>query len=158
MPFVKRPLPCVPLVVHSPRMQQPTSTPSTHSAPAPVSALAIVNAKVWTGDRRRPWADAILVRGERIEIVGSSAEVKKRAGGGVHTIDAKGMMIMPDFDAAHPDAYRNARGVLASGRPADLVLIDRDITRVAPETIRDAQVILTMVGGRVMYDRDGLMR
>ena len=41
--------------------------------------LAIVNARVWTGDVRRPWADAILVREERIEIVGSSAEVKKRA-------------------------------------------------------------------------------
>jgi predicted amidohydrolase YtcJ len=122
-----------------------------------VSALAIVNAKVWTGDRRRPWADAILVRGERIEIVGSSAEVKKHAKDGVRTIDAKGMMIMPDFDVAHPDAYRNARGLLAPGSPADLVLIDRDITRVAPDAIGDAQVILTMVGGRVMYDRDGLM-
>ena len=34
-------------------------------APAPVTALAIVNARVWTGDTRRPWADAVLVRGER---------------------------------------------------------------------------------------------
>jgi predicted amidohydrolase YtcJ len=47
-------------------------------------------------------------------------------------------------------------GTLAPGMLADLVLIDRDITRVVPETIRDAKVVLTMVGGRVMYDRDGL--
>ncbi len=70
-------------------------------APAPVTALAIVNARVWTGDTRRPWADAVLVRGERIDAVGSSAEVKKRAGSSVKTIDAKGMMLTPGFIDAH---------------------------------------------------------
>ena len=70
-------------------------------APAPVSALAIVNARVWTGDPARPWADAVLIRGERIEAVGSSAEVKKRAGTTVRTIDAKGMMVTPGFIDAH---------------------------------------------------------
>jgi predicted amidohydrolase YtcJ len=80
-------------------MQQPAPTPSIR--PAPMSALAIVNAKVWTGDRRRPWADAVLVRGDRIAIVGSSAEVKKHAGGNVLTIDARGMMMTPGFIDAH---------------------------------------------------------
>ena len=70
-------------------------------ARAPVPALAIVNAHVWTGDARRPWADAVLVRGERIEVVGSSAEVKKRAGAAVRTIDARGMMVTPGFIDAH---------------------------------------------------------
>jgi predicted amidohydrolase YtcJ len=49
-------------------------------------------------------------------------------------------------------------GALAPGMLADLVLLDRDITRVAPETIRDARVMLTMVGGRVVYDREGLVK
>ena len=71
------------------------------AAPAPVSALAIVNARIWTGDAQRPWADALLIRGERIEAVGSSAEVKKRAGANVKTIDAKGMMVTPGFVDAH---------------------------------------------------------
>ncbi|MES2178079.1 MAG: amidohydrolase family protein [Gemmatimonadota bacterium] len=70
-------------------------------APAPVTALAIVNAKVWTGDTRRPWADAVMIRGERIEAVGASAEVRKRAGNGVKVIDAKGMMVTPGFIDAH---------------------------------------------------------
>ncbi len=70
-------------------------------SPPPVNALAIVNARVWTGDARRPWADAVLVRGERIDVVGSSAEVKKRAGASVRTVDAKGMMITPGFIDAH---------------------------------------------------------
>ncbi len=71
------------------------------AAPAPVSALAIVNARVWTADPRRPWADAVLVRDERIELVGSSAEVKKRAGTAVRVIDAGGKMITPGFIDAH---------------------------------------------------------
>ena len=47
-------------------------------------------------------------------------------------------------------------GTLAPGMLADLVLIDRDITRVPSETIRDAKVMLTIVGGRVVYDREGM--
>ena len=68
--------------------------------PAPPGMLAIVNARVWTGDAQRPWADAVLVRGDRIEMVGSSAEVKKRAGK-ARTIDARGMMVTPGFIDAH---------------------------------------------------------
>jgi predicted amidohydrolase YtcJ len=137
----------------------------------PAAALAIVNARIWTGDCHRPWADAILVRGERIEIVGSSAEVKKRAGTTVRVVDARGMMVAPgvidapvhSLDGIYAavtrrplDDARQELGVLAAGRRADLVLIDRDLTRVAPETIRDAQVMLTMVGGSVVFDRAGL--
>jgi predicted amidohydrolase YtcJ len=31
------------------------------------------------------------------------------------------------------------------------VVIDRDLRRVAPETLRDARVLLTVVGGTVAY-------
>jgi predicted amidohydrolase YtcJ len=47
-------------------------------------------------------------------------------------------------------------GTLAPGMLADLVLIDRDLTRIAPETIPDARVMMTMVGGRIVYDREGM--
>ena len=42
-------------------------------------------------------------------------------------------------------------GMLRPGMLADLVMIDRDLTRVPPETIRDAKVVLTLVGGRVVF-------
>ena len=82
-------------------MQQPASAASAALAPAPVSTLAIVNARIWTGDRRRPWADAVLVRGDRIEAVGSSAEIRKRIRPDIRTIDAHGMMVTPGFIDAH---------------------------------------------------------
>jgi len=45
------------------------------------------------------------------------------------------------------------KGSLERGKLADLVLIDRDLTRISPETIRDAHVVMTVVGGRVVFER-----
>jgi predicted amidohydrolase YtcJ len=77
-----------------------TMNPPIASNPGPVS-LAIVNARVWTGDPRRPWADAVAVRGDRIAAVGSSAEVRKMALATTRVIDAKGQMLVPGFHDAH---------------------------------------------------------
>ncbi|MCC6770774.1 MAG: amidohydrolase [Gemmatimonadaceae bacterium] len=62
--------------------------------------MAVVNARIWTGDARRPWADGIAVRGDRIAAVGSSAEIRKLARD-VEVIDAEGQMIVPGFIDAH---------------------------------------------------------
>ena len=44
-----------------------------------VSQRLVVNARIATGDPRRPWADALLMEGDRVIAVGSSAELRKRA-------------------------------------------------------------------------------
>ena len=75
--------------------------PSSAVPPADPVTLAIVNARVWTGDPRRPWADAVAVRGERIAAVGSSAEVRKLATAGTRVVDARGQMLLPGFHDAH---------------------------------------------------------
>ena len=74
-------------------MQKPASSST------PVT-LAVVNARIWTGDAKRPWADAIAVRGDRIAAVGSSAEVRKIAGA-ARVIDAGGQMLVPGFTDSH---------------------------------------------------------
>ena len=78
-------------------------TTSCAGAPMPDTpiTLAVVNARAWTGDPRRPWADAIAVAGERIVVVGSSAEVRKAAGPAATVIDARGMMLVPGFIDSH---------------------------------------------------------
>jgi predicted amidohydrolase YtcJ len=63
------------------------------------ASLAIVNAKVWTADSTRPWAEAIAVNGDTIVAVGSSAEIRKL--GAARVIDAKGGMVTPGFIDAH---------------------------------------------------------
>jgi len=39
----------------------------------------VVNARIATGDPRRPWADALLLEGDRVVAVGRSAELRKLA-------------------------------------------------------------------------------
>ena len=75
-------------------------TAATDSAQTGPVTLAVVNARVWTGDSTRPWADAIAVRGERIASVGSSAAIRKMAGD-ARVIDARGQMVVPGFIDSH---------------------------------------------------------
>lgn len=64
-------------------------------------SLAVVNARVWTGDERRPWADAIAVSGDSIVGVGSSAEIRKMTDPTSRVIDAAGQMLVPGFIDSH---------------------------------------------------------
>ncbi len=66
-----------------------------------VISLAIVNARVWTGDARHPWADAVAIEGAHIAAVGSSAEIRKLAGTNARLIDAHGAMVVPGFIDSH---------------------------------------------------------
>jgi predicted amidohydrolase YtcJ len=43
------------------------------------------------------------------------------------------------------------KGSLAIGKLADLVIVDRDLFAIPAQQIKDAKVLLTMVGGRVVY-------
>jgi predicted amidohydrolase YtcJ len=43
-------------------------------------------------------------------------------------------------------------GSLASGKYADLLVLDRDYLTVPEDEIKDLKPLLTMVGGRVVYD------
>jgi predicted amidohydrolase YtcJ len=63
--------------------------------------LAVVNARMWTGDARRPWADGMAISGDRITTVGSSAEVRKLTTSATRIVDARGMMVAPGFIDAH---------------------------------------------------------
>ena len=42
-------------------------------------------------------------------------------------------------------------GIIAPGKRADLVLLDRDVLTVSPEEMRDTKVLWTMVAGKIVY-------
>ncbi|HTL05898.1 MAG TPA: amidohydrolase [Gemmatimonadales bacterium] len=46
------------------------------------------------------------------------------------------------------------RGMLKPGFLADLVVLDRDLTRIPPTSLADARVIATVVGGKLVYRKE----
>jgi predicted amidohydrolase YtcJ len=56
-------------------------------------------------------------------------------------------------DAAYASFEEQIKGTLEPGKLADLVVLDRNLLRIPPETIRDARVVLTVVGGDVVWER-----
>jgi predicted amidohydrolase YtcJ len=42
-------------------------------------------------------------------------------------------------------------GVIAAGKRADLILLDRDVLTVSPEDMRETKVLWTMVAGKTVY-------
>ena len=63
--------------------------------------LAVVNARIWTGDSRHPWSDAMAISRDRISAMGSSAAVRKLVTASTRVIDAHGMMVVPGFIDSH---------------------------------------------------------
>ena len=57
------------------------------------------------------------------------------------------------YEGAYASFEENRKGLLKPGFLADMVLIDRDLTDIAPERIRDAQIVKTIVGGRVVFSK-----
>ena len=43
-------------------------------------------------------------------------------------------------------------GTIEPGKYADFVVLDRDITAIPAEENADAQVTMTIVGGRIVYE------
>jgi predicted amidohydrolase YtcJ len=62
--------------------------------------LAVVNARLWTGDQAAPWAEALAVSGERLIAVGTNADIRGLAST-VTPIDAGGRLVLPGFIDAH---------------------------------------------------------
>jgi hypothetical protein len=59
------------------------------------------------------------------------------------------------LNGARAEFSEKKKGSLEQGKLADLVVLDRDLFKIAPEKIKEAQVLLTVVGGKIVYDRSG---
>ena len=57
------------------------------------------------------------------------------------------------YEGAYASFDEDRKGTIRAGMLADMVLIDRDLTAIPPETLRDAKVLTTIVGGRVVFSR-----
>jgi len=106
-------------------------------------SLAIVNARVWTNDPRRPWAEAVLVRDGRVLALGSTAELRKRAGAEVRVVDAGRRMVVSSKPGGRID----------QGDPADLVVVDDLVSLVPLPELDERSIMLELSSGRIVRDR-----
>ena len=58
------------------------------------------------------------------------------------------------IDAAYQLRMEDEIGSIEVGKYADLVMLDQDIFKVEPHTIHETNVLLTLLGGDVVYERD----
>ena len=56
------------------------------------------------------------------------------------------------LNAAYLEGNETTKGSVEPGKLADFVILDRDITKVNPEEILKARVLVTIVGGEVVYE------
>ena len=49
---------------------------------------------------------------------------------------------------------RHSKGTLAPGKLADLAVLSHDPLEIATEQIKDIKVLMTLVGGEVVYQRE----
>jgi predicted amidohydrolase YtcJ len=74
-------------------------TPAPAATPS-ATTLAIVNARVWTGDTTNPWAEAIAIEGDTVARVGSNEQVRQSSAS-APVIDAGGKLVVPGFIDTH---------------------------------------------------------
>lgn len=57
------------------------------------------------------------------------------------------------WNAAYLEGNEETKGSIEKGKLADFVVLDRDITTVDPAEILEANVLITIIGGEVVYKR-----
>ena len=86
-----------PLISARSRRNMPASAQSKSS---PVD-LALINGDIYTVDSAHPRAQAIAIRGETVEAVGTNEEIRTLVGPKTRVIDLHGRFAMPGFNDAH---------------------------------------------------------
>ncbi len=57
------------------------------------------------------------------------------------------------IDAAYASFEEKIKGSIEVGKLADFVVLDQDITSIAPEKIREVKILKTIVGGQPVFER-----
>ena len=97
------------------------------TAPAKPGTVAVVNAKIWTGDEAQPWAKALVIDGAALTFVGANEDARKA--NAAQTVDAGGRLIVPGFTDAHTH-FREGGFGLASVQLRDARTRDEFVARI----------------------------
>jgi predicted amidohydrolase YtcJ len=76
-----------------------------------VADTVLLNGRVFTSDPAKPNAEAIAIRGDRIEAVGSSDEIRGLIGEKTKLLDLAGRIVVPGFNDAHAHFGPTFKGI-----------------------------------------------
>jgi len=92
----------------------------------------LYNARIFTGEPDRPYAEAVAIRGDKIVAVGNRDEVAKAAGKQAESVDLQGKWLLPGFIDSH--SHSLSGGVsLISADVSDKVETMDELVRFAAE-------------------------
>jgi predicted amidohydrolase YtcJ len=118
--------------------------------------LVVFNARIFTGVPGRPWAEALSIRGDRVALVGSNAEVGKEAGFTTRMVDAAGRLVIPGINDAHAHPTALPAHTRVEGPPAvaEDPTLDTVIARLKSAVARAPAGgwVLGEIGGNVLQD------
>jgi predicted amidohydrolase YtcJ len=86
----------------------------------PSADIAIVNARIFTGVPSTPWVEALHIQGDRISLVGTTADIRARARSSTQIIDAGGRLVIPGINDAHVHPAAIPEHIQLEGPPAML--------------------------------------
>ena len=88
-----------------------------------------------------------------------SAVCRRTVGGKVlnekERLEVMEALKMYTYNGAYASFEERDKGSLEVGKLADLAVLSKDLLEIDPEEIKDVEVLMTMVGGKILFDRSG---
>jgi predicted amidohydrolase YtcJ len=131
----------------------PSMLPEWHRADAfPMHTLAAAGVRTCIGT---DWVGRHVPRRTLSPLESIELAVTHGGYGTAERIDSAQALEAYTVGSAAAEGMQDKKGTLAPGMFADLVVLSADPTAVAPDRIGAIDVLLTMVGGRIVYRRGG---
>lgn len=107
------------------------------------ATFAVRNARLFTGERSMPWAEAVACSAERIIAIGKARDVERFVGPRTKLLDAGGRFVLPGFIDAHVHlvwGFEVGRWIDLTDHPT-LREIQRRVARYAESNPSDEMII-----------------
>jgi predicted amidohydrolase YtcJ len=99
--FVQSRLRPLPALISLSLLLSAIAAPAQQSSRIAPADILIVHAKIYTVDAKKPWAQSLAIRKDKIVAVGSDQQVSRFRGIGTKMIDAGGKLVLPSFTDSH---------------------------------------------------------
>ena len=113
----------------------------------------LVNGRVFTATEANAYAEAIAIRGARIQAVGTNGEVSAMAGPNTRRIDLAGHLVIPGLNDVHTHFGRDFQGVMldfGGMEPPCAQVLEK--VKQAARTSPPGTLLQGMIGGVAFFD------